>query len=85
MFKMNGIQKALAVLINIMMCGLFVAVPCGIGWLIELIFKVDVNYFIFGGVGLFAYVLLLLIAISQYVFVKKFSDEMDKELNKFDW
>jgi hypothetical protein len=61
-----------------MWCTVFAALACGIAWLIETLFKVNVNYYVAGGIGVFIYVLLFLIALNQYLFMKKFSNEIEK-------
>lgn len=79
MFKMTGTQKVIAVIISLMWCIVFAAFACGIGWLIETLFKVNVNYYVAGGIGVFIYVLLFLIALNQYLTFKKFSEEIEKD------
>lgn len=61
-----------------MWCTVLAALACGIAWLIETLFKVNVNYYVAGGIGVFIYVLLFLIALNQYLFMKKFSNEIEK-------
>jgi hypothetical protein len=78
MFKMTVTQKVIAVIISLMWCTVFAAFACGIAWLIKAIFDVNVNYFVAGGIGVFIYVLLFLIALNKYLTVKKFSEEIEK-------
>ncbi|MGX1902016.1 hypothetical protein ACT3HK_11785 [Thermolongibacillus altinsuensis] len=75
---MNKVQKVLTTILVVMWCTVFAAFACGIGWLIEVVFNVNVNYYVAGGIGAFIFVLIFLIGLNQYLTFKKFSEEIEK-------
>ncbi|MEB1806616.1 MAG: hypothetical protein LPK26_04790 [Bacillaceae bacterium] len=79
--KTNG-EKVLQVILMLMSVTLFMAVPVGLAWIISL-FGVNVNYFIFAGIGLFIYVfgvVMTFLKLKQFTRVAK---NMENEFNKF--
>ncbi|PKF90531.1 hypothetical protein CW306_03225 [Bacillus sp. BA3] len=81
--KNSPLEKVLSGILIIITACVFVAIPSGIAFSIGFIFKVDINYVIPAGIGLFFYVFSLLITITQQIRFKKFADETGKDFNDF--
>ncbi|MFC0559673.1 hypothetical protein [Halalkalibacter alkalisediminis] len=75
-------EKILTVVSMLMSMCLFIAVPCGVAWLISL-FGVSINYLIPTGIGLFFYAFLLVIAMLKLKAFKRITQNMDEEFGKF--
>ncbi|ADU30351.1 hypothetical protein [Evansella cellulosilytica] len=74
-------EKILSWFLLIMILCLYVAVPCGIAFLIGLIPGVAINYFIPMGIGVFIFVLHLLILVLGYMRTKKMQEQFVKGID----
>jgi hypothetical protein len=76
-------EKIIQGIIMIMSFCAFVAVPCGIVYLINLIPNVAISYWIPAAIGAFMYLFLLLIAVNQLIQFKKFDKKVEKEFGNW--
>jgi uncharacterized membrane protein (DUF485 family) len=70
-------EKILSGILAIMLLSLYVAVPCGVAWVVSL-FGVAINYLIPAGIGVFIFVLHILIVLTSWIRFKKVDEEISK-------
>lgn len=80
--KKTLIEKILIGVSMLMTFTFYISIPCGVAWIISL-FGIHINYLIPAGIGLFCYLFVFVMALFQYIQVKKISNSFEDEWNKY--